>query len=576
MKEAELEKQTKRYWSQNGDSGERLTWYVKNLLPRELAYARDRSCLPGPDKTCDLLVLMLGYSPEPLLQMIAAYKPKQVLMVLNKQYDVSRNGQLGKENGVSYYNREFKGAFQLLQTQELNQFALQQPPQILPEQMREAGDNPVEIFRFLFKELKELFPEMRNPNGTQKRIILDITGAKKSMVAGAYLFASFANVPVSYVDFDKYDPRQGKPYGYTCKIDELDNPTEKFRLRDWARLEQLYTQYAFRSALELLKGLISAMEEKFEVSSLFEPAEIDAARRLEDVLKVYKLWDEGNYTGAYQLWQKTYEEWKNKYQGWFNGQSELGKKLNLPTAVIKLGENNYWPHAEKIDELRKQVNNLEGKKGKKLNTSIYVCRDKLLIYAWDELFKINRLKELSGDYRSALLRAAGLTEFLLKARLIWIWCDNKLTIQETQDSPRQVRKDFSEQKAREAKDKQVSDVSGAEKIAKILQGYEQEDGRFGKTIKLVFVSNGIQKFDVFWTDDFDPGKVANLRNKAIHFCIPVSKEFADSAYQHAESNLKEFVTNWTDSSMITVKVALPWEQLRSLCGINFLPSREEP
>jgi hypothetical protein len=57
-----------------------LAWYVKNLLPDELA------CAPQfngklPQRSCTTLALLVGETPEPLLQAICAYKPKTVFMI---------------------------------------------------------------------------------------------------------------------------------------------------------------------------------------------------------------------------------------------------------------------------------------------------------------------------------------------------------------------------------------------------------------------------------------------------------------------------------------------------------------
>ncbi len=54
--------------------------YVNRLLPQEIAAARtEPGQLPPAGTKLNLLVLMLGYSYEPLLQSIIAYWPDRVL-----------------------------------------------------------------------------------------------------------------------------------------------------------------------------------------------------------------------------------------------------------------------------------------------------------------------------------------------------------------------------------------------------------------------------------------------------------------------------------------------------------------
>src|SRR5207247_6584775 len=132
----------------NGDAERQYRWYIANLLPRELQFAQHGNRLPV-SSSCDLLVLMLGFTLEPLLQVIATYKPKKVLMVLNKQYDVDINT---RESGEVYFERTFRGAFDLLNNGPAV-LALTQRPQILPDPMKTAGDTPVAVFRFLRDDL---------------------------------------------------------------------------------------------------------------------------------------------------------------------------------------------------------------------------------------------------------------------------------------------------------------------------------------------------------------------------------------------------------------------------------------
>jgi len=69
-------------------NSERITKYIKELLPLELRCAesdRDEPArLPSQDKQGGVLVLLVGFSIDPLLQSICAYKPDQVVLVLKR------------------------------------------------------------------------------------------------------------------------------------------------------------------------------------------------------------------------------------------------------------------------------------------------------------------------------------------------------------------------------------------------------------------------------------------------------------------------------------------------------------
>jgi hypothetical protein len=542
----ELKWRTRKYWDVKDWSKEdedKMQRYVRVLLRGELAY---RQYLPAEitsdpnesakakitcDIKCDILVIMLGHSFEPLLQAIVAYQPKQILMVLNKKYDDERDGEMP---GVRYYESTFESAFELLKE---NQLLASDKPTMLPGPMDEAGGSPVEIFRFLRQNLL-------TPINEKKRVVIDITGAKKSMVAGAYLFAAFADVPVSYVDFETYSPKEGKPYGYTCIIEEIESPAKTFRLRDWERVRQLYEHYAFRTARELLNDeLIPAMTDWFEVN------EIEAAKNLVKALHIYQLWDEGNFSVAYQELER----------------SGL-TSLPLPTAITELGANNYWAQGQTIAALQQEVNALQLGQNGDLNTSLYLQHEKLSVYADDELAKIERLREKSEDHRSALLRAAGLSELLLKARLFKLWMEDLLLFNGLKRS-------------------QISDKREAEKrLTKAVTVYEMGEILRGQKITLqsrpaltLNLDSGTSCTNIFGGMLLlTPLELAGLRNKAIHFCIPVSADLAKQSYESAEANLTDFKT-WAAtfglSTSTDIKTHVTWQELSNAIALNFLPNK---
>lgn len=535
---------THEYWRNKWDEEDdcKMQWYVRKLLRGELAY---RQYLPtaiasNPNESakakyeCDILVIMLGHSFEPLLQAIVAYQPTQVLMVLNRKYDDERDGEV---SGGRYYESNFEKAFDLLKENHL----VSDQPKILPFPMRAAGDSPVDIFRFLRHELLK-------PINENQRVVIDITGAKKSMVAGAYLFAAFADVPVSYVDFETYNPKEGKPYGYTCIIEEIESPTKTFRLRDWERVRHLCEHYAFRTAGELLHNeIIPSME------GWFEKDEIKAANDLTKALHVYQLWDEGNFSAAHQELER-------------GGLSALP----LPTAITKLGANNYWAQGQTIATLQPEIDALQFGQNGDVNTSLYLQHEKLLSYADDELAKIGRLREKSEDYRSTLLRAAGLSEFLIKARLIRLWYTDQLLLEGKN------RTAVADNKADTHLVKEVRFF----KMLQVLQGNRVTLPSYKPTPPVRLKLEPITSKDLmseFWLGlSLKPKDLADLRNAAIHFCIPVSADLAKQSFDLAEANLKDFKT-WATAfgvaTPIDTKTEVTWKELSDAIALNFLPKK---
>jgi len=499
--------------------------YIKELLPEELEYLKQHNRIGTSN--IEFLVQLVGLSWDPLLISVCAYKPQKIYIILNEWYGEQEGGARGDEFS-EYINK--------LKAQNL----IDVIPEILPNPLEIVDGTPEDVFKFL---KKHILPHIND----DRRIIIDITGAKKSMVSGAYLFASYTNCPVSYLDFDKYDKDYGRPYGYKCKINELENPMELFKLSEWSIVEQLYGQYAFKSALEIMS--------KIKNNKLLEPDDNKAIELLAECLQFYAIWDKGDYKESLNI----YKDLKTKISS-----------ITGPTAAEKLG--NIWPDK---NNLKDEIKSLEGSDD--INNSLYLKEEELLIYAYDELEKTKRLIKYKEDYRSALLRAAGLSDFLLKARLIRLWFNDKFVIEI--NNKNLVRKDFN---SKSKVDKKLLEFAGASYIITSLRwkpskkDYVLNLYSLNKEAKGHRSENGLI-LEKFWGNISSgklnfPDDIFMLRNKAIHFCLSVPKETSEVAVEFAEKNLLDFKEKWTEITAINGKYeAMSWHDLCDACGIKFLP-----
>lgn len=361
--ERTLIKRTEEYWDNLQRNAERRdpVWreYVKELLPSEMACMEAQDKLPK--ESCQTLVLLVGQSVEPLLQSVWAHRPKEVLLILNRQYDEETSGD------------NFASTVRGLLSQ-------------LPPERRVAEGNiqqkvvkpsPANVFRALVERV-------RNGEG----VVIDITGAKKSMVAGAFLYAAYADVPVSYVDFDDatYSARYSKPYGYASHIRSFENPYTAFALRDWERVRQLYRRHKFRDARRLLVGEDGKDKAKTVLGTMREylSGSEPTIRALADLLRCYELWDAGLY----------------------NESAEQAQKIDgfqPPTVVDRLGGK--WFETEQA-RFKRGVSNF------------YKDTPEFRAYVYDELARVERLIEFNHDYRSAFLRAGSLNEIVMTVRMV--------------------------------------------------------------------------------------------------------------------------------------------------------------
>lgn len=554
-REDELRRRTKQYWemTRSKPASDYLYWYVKNLLQNEL----DCTAQFGgklPQRSCTTLALLVGESPEPLLQAICAYKPTRVVLILNEQYislDKNDTGQHVPESAKQFSRH-------LIDRKDQLETLVQHPIEFLcPKGVKPT---PVLVFRALREHLR-----------SEIDVVVDITGAKKSMVAGAFLYAAYANVPVSYVDFPEkmYDLEYKRPYGYACRIEFLENPYEKFTLRDWERVRALYARYNFRSAYELLtRDILSAMRAQDEDGELyFEDRQVNDAGRLVDVLACYEQWDNGNFHTA--------KERADGLRDW-----------PQPKALEVLGD--IWPHQGRMGDADTVAQHLMTELDQKLDRlqggrSFFLDPSRFCIYAIDEVAKIRRLIRHNEDYRSAMIRAVGLYELLQQARILALWnTSGRLEFSEDgcttwrpftdADPPSPWREKLYEW-LRDETESRLEEALRKKAVLKRKwrEGADERDFRIRRAC-----------VDPRLNDDIRlPAHMKKVRDKTTHRYLFVPKVLAQGALEIAQQNLIDYAERWAvllDRKFRLPDLdgpefqALPWSELCRLCKLDeFLP-----
>ncbi|HID65064.1 MAG TPA: hypothetical protein EYP49_20285, partial [Anaerolineae bacterium] len=519
---------------------ETLGWYVDKMLPLEMTRVCPHS--PEPEGTCHILVLLVGYSLEPLLQTICFYQPKRIVLVLSKNYGSTVGDVMG-------------GYIERLVGRLVERRLLEHETTIGPKDdqgyFREVKSNPAHVFRLLLDELKSEPPE---------QVVVDITGARKSMVAGAFFYAAFAGVAISYVEFDdtNYNLVLGRPEGYRSVIRRLPNPYTTFALREWGRVRHLYTHYNFRSAQEVLNQDILPVVKQLAPDSdrsFFEPEQIQAVEELIKILEFYELWDKGDFQGA-------------------ASKSVLLPDASQPLAVQKLIP--LWPPRLESEDgesaARQLVNNLDEQMCLDHENRSFLLRPLFLgVYVADEISRIERLMNLHQDYRSALMRATGLYEMLLHARILTLWYIGAMEYRPSKSSSWQLLEKGS--------DNWCEQYGPIEKMRGLTQ-YE----------KFVFEHEPYERkrtsTHVRWPDNSTyelpstvqlPDAINELRHKTTHRAIPVPKSTAHLAWQKLRVSFDDYCTKWaphleTDFNLpepgAIAYQAQPWSAICELCGLS--------
>jgi len=513
-----LKKKTEDYWDRLTDNYKTpwLVWrsYVEELLPLEM---QQRDAL----QPCHTLVLLVGHSVEPLLQAVWAYRPQQVVLILNRKYG-------GGLTGGNFYVYLCDLFGRLPENRRLSNRAIQKV-------VIDAA-TPAAVFGALVEKV-----------GKQPDVVVDITGAKKSMVAGAFLYAAYANVPVSYVDFDDevYSTRYNRPYGYASKIQQFVNPYEQFALRDWERVRQLYNQYHFAEAEGLIEKYIDPLK-----SSLYAqvPDFESALQKLRSILTVYKLWDEGDIRGA----AKAVDTVK-----------AAGLTLDIPSVIKVLAE--VWPFTRQGDVQRAAQGVLVGweqlacgKDGDE-HKSFFYQDSWLLTYVEDELARIQRLADLNEDYRSAFLRLAAINEVLLKARLVQLWLNDDVQIPAGCNALTTL--------------KYLIEVGTTRYMINVLCDSKPWLQRSGQGLEL---RSGVQRMAPFWREPgclLDMATFTKLRDRTVHTYLAIAPSLVEAARDLIDRNLTEYRANWSREAVTEVETqAISWPRLCQLCGVDqFLP-----
>jgi hypothetical protein len=155
--------------SNHGKFLEAQDLYNSKILPNVIElFASKYSQVLNED---ELLISILGFSPEPIILTAFAMKPKKHLIL-------STGKNLKAESTLSNYLKE---SYELIRVTN-------------------------ESFSSIYASLKE---QMKKHS--YSKIVIDITGGKKSMVASAAIFAKDKACKLVYVDFAEYLQELRKP-----------------------------------------------------------------------------------------------------------------------------------------------------------------------------------------------------------------------------------------------------------------------------------------------------------------------------------------------------------------------------
>lgn len=132
----------------------------------------------------EVLISMLGFSPEPIILTAKAINPLKHYIVTTEL----------KDEVINKVEEFIENDFSIITLKDTS-------------------------FSTIYKSLKEILYELGTP-----KIVLDITGGKKSMVSAASIFGKDYRCKITYVDFEEYIKELRKPMPGSEILNIVYNP----------------------------------------------------------------------------------------------------------------------------------------------------------------------------------------------------------------------------------------------------------------------------------------------------------------------------------------------------------------
>ena len=245
----------------------------------------------------DIGIFLVGYSSRPIALSLAEIQPCEEIYFLYSSdtrpilSDISN--RLSAMLSDSYPSFVARVADRALSCQHDGTLEIDDP------------SNPVSTF----KRIKEIIDNIDEPEN--KRIALDLTGGKKTMLGGGYtagaIWASRWSgsaeaqklkpfCDMYYIDSKQYDPIQGSPVPGTEFLNRLENPYAVYNVESDQQARKLFEKHNYEAAVNLWKDVKNTLKEHNKRYGL--ETEFRQAVNQYRMAKCYYLWDSFDYDEA--------------------------------------------------------------------------------------------------------------------------------------------------------------------------------------------------------------------------------------------------------------------------------------
>ncbi len=175
---------------QRNDARAASVFYFNHILAAVVSYHQSR---PAPDVSCELLISLMGFSPETTVLATTFVRPKRLVIV------ASKSAESYSEQCIEFLDR------QALLAREATRVRFVDPTN----------------HHVLHQTLQE---EIRGSNG---RCLVDLTGGKKVMSAVAGYAAWSLGIPICYLESRAYNEQMRRPEPGSEELFILEPPANR-------------------------------------------------------------------------------------------------------------------------------------------------------------------------------------------------------------------------------------------------------------------------------------------------------------------------------------------------------------
>jgi len=166
-----------------------------------------------------------------------------------------------------------------------------------------------------------------------RAVVADITGGTKPMTAGVTLALSGQGVTFSYVGGEARDPDTGRVVSGRERVRVLEDPTERFHLREWRAFQAAWNGWRMKTAAHLLQAILRD-------EAGLSPAEQRFYRSLLEVVHGLDAWDRFHHRRALEALERALPVALAVAEAWRHGAkvrvlSELEEQLPFLRKLVE-------------------------------------------------------------------------------------------------------------------------------------------------------------------------------------------------------------------------------------------------